>query len=89
MENINNRHFGPSCPFCGNPLAPGAKKCYHCGYDREETMKTAQEHGCVKTIIIIVVAAILGYLIVEFIHSSVKNRYKTIEINQIEYKNQQ
>ncbi|MBD5319859.1 MAG: zinc ribbon domain-containing protein [Bacteroides sp.] len=65
MENVNKRYFGPRCPFCGNPLAPGAKKCYHCGYDREQTMKDAKEMGFKGTILCLFLGLLIGWIVIE------------------------
>lgn len=33
------------CPMCGHDLDPSAKRCYNCGYDREETVKSFDGTG--------------------------------------------
>lgn len=55
----------PKCPFCGHELAPGAKKCYNCGYDREETMKSVEGMGCGTFIITTILSLLLAWALIE------------------------
>lgn len=41
------------CPMCGHDMSPSAKRCYHCGYDREELVKSFDGTGWSGCLIII------------------------------------
>lgn len=57
----------PKCPFCNHYMAPGAKKCYNCGYDREEWVKGVEGSGCKTAIIILIISTLfIGYLMMRF-----------------------
>ena len=57
----------PYCPFCNHYMSTGDKKCYNCGYDREEFVKDVEGGGCTTAIIILIVGALLvGYFIIRY-----------------------
>lgn len=60
---MDEKYIGPRCPMCGHPL--NGKKCYHCGYDREEMAKDAKELGCKTVIIILLLSWFIGWFIVK------------------------
>lgn len=48
-------------------MSTGDKKCYNCGYDREEFVKDVEGSGCTTAIIILIVSALLvGYFIIRY-----------------------
>lgn len=52
-----------TCPQCGHPLAPNAKICFHCGYDRGQALKDAESMGPIGTIIAIIGGIIAAIII--------------------------
>lgn len=60
---MEEKYFGPRCPMCHHPL--NGKKCYHCGYDREEDMKNWEGMGCTTFIITVIGGLLIAWIVIE------------------------